>query len=184
MKTSLRLALAPAFLAVTIATTSFAADAGYFDFGKIAGPEKGQMVDITLGKGVLKFASVLAKCKNPEAAQLIGGLSRVRVNVVGLDDTNRRQATERVAAVRQDLVRDGWEQIVAVRGKKQEDVAIFLKQRDGEVIDGLVVTVVDERKQEAVFVNVVGQIRVDQLAVIGEHLDISSLRQGVKVEKS
>jgi hypothetical protein len=176
MKHPLRLVLAPVVLAVAIAAHGFAAESGYFDFGKFTGPEKGEFVDITLGKGVLKLASLVAKCKNAEAAQLISGLSRIRVNVVGLDDTNREATAGRVLSVRQDLVRDGWEQIVAVRGKKQEDVAIYLKQRDGETIDGIVVTVIDERKKEAVFVNIVGQIKAEQLALLGEHLEIPQLK--------
>ena len=180
MKSSLRLALAPAAFAIAIASGSFAAESGYVDFGKLVGPEKGEFVDITLGKGVLKFASFVAKCKNAEAAKLISGLSRIRVNVVGLDDSNRTQTTERMTAIRKDLVRDGWEQIVAVRGKRQEDVAIFVKQRDGESIDGVVVTVMDDRKKEAVFVNVVGHIKAEQLALLGEHLDIAQLRSGSK----
>ena len=176
MNASFRLALAPAAFALFFATHGVAADPGAVDLGKLVGPEKGEMVDITLGRGVLKLASFAAKCKNAEAAQLIAGLSRVRVNVVGLDDSNRVQTTEKINALRQTLTRDGWEQIVAVRGKRQEDVAIFLKQRDGEVIDGVVVTVIDERKKEVVFVNVVGQIKAEQLTKLGEHLDITHLR--------
>jgi hypothetical protein len=182
MNASLRLSLAPAAFALLLASTSFAADPGVVDLGKLVGPEKGEMVDITLGKGVLKLASFAAKCKNAEAAQIISGLSRIRVNVVGLDDSNRTQTTEKINALRQTLTRDGWEQIVAVRGKRQEDVAIFLKQRDGEVIDGVVVTVIDERKKEVVFVNVVGQIKAEHLAMLGEHLDIPHLR-GAKLAK-
>jgi hypothetical protein len=157
---------------------------GYVDFGKLVAPTKGEYVDITLGKGVLKFAGVIAKCKDCEAADLIAGLTSVRVNVVGLDDANRDSTTERITSLRQDLARDGWEQIVTARGKKQEDVAIFVKQRDGEVIEGVVVTVIDEHKKEAVFVNVVGQIKAEKLALIGERFDIPQLRGAGKVEKS
>jgi hypothetical protein len=183
MKNSLRFALAPFALAIVTATSVPAADPGYVDFGKLAGPAQGEFIDVTLGKGVLKLASLVAKSKSTDASQLISGLSSVRVNVVGLDDSNRDQATERVRAIRKDLVRDGWDQIVEVRGKKQEDVAIFLKQHDGD-IDGIVVTVIDERKKEAVLVNVVGHIKAEQLATLGEHLDIPQLHLGAKAEKS
>ena len=184
MKSSFRRLLAPAVLATTLVLPLHGADSGHFDFGKLVGPEKGEFVDITLGRGVLKFASIVAKCKNAEASQLISGLSRIRVNVVGLDDSNRRVTTDRVEAIRKELVSAGWEPIVTVRGKRQEDVAVFVKQRDGETIDGLVVTVIDERKKEAVFVNVVGNIRADQLAALGEQFDIPHLRGTKKVEKS
>src|SRR5262245_49890835 len=118
MKNSLRFVFVPAAVLLAIAGTTLAAESGYVDFGTMIGSEKGQYVDVTLGKGVLKLASLVAKCKNAEAAQLISGLSRIRVNVVGLDEKNRAQATERVGVIRQELTRDGWEQIVAVRGKR------------------------------------------------------------------
>jgi hypothetical protein len=185
MKSSLRLTLGSLLLGSLLFSHAMAkGEAGYVDFGKLVAPIKGEYVDITLGKGLLKIAGVIAKCKDREAAELISGLTSVRVNVVGLDDTNRSNTTERIATLRQELARDGWEQIITARGKKQEDVAIFVKQRDGEVIEGVVVTVIDDRKKEAVFVNVVGQIKADKLAEIGERLDIPHLRHTTKAEKS
>jgi hypothetical protein len=184
MKPSFRLTLSSLILASALVSHALAREPGHVDFGKLVAPIKGEYVDITLGKGMLKFAGIIAKCKDREAAELIAGLTSVRVNVVGLDDSNRRATTDRITTLRQELARDGWEQIVVARGKKQEDVAIFMKQRDGEVIEGIVVTVIDERKKEAVFVNVVGHIKAEKLAVIGEHLDIPQLRKTAKVEKS
>ena len=183
MKHALRLALGSLVLASALVGRALAREPGYVDFGKLVAPAKGEYVDVTLGKGMLKLAGVIAKCKDREAAELISGLTSVRVNVVGLDDSNRSATTDRITALRQELARDGWEQVVVARGKKQDDVAIFMKQRDGEVIEGIVVTVIDERKKEAVYVNVVGHIKADSLAVIGEHLDIPQLRPIEKGEK-
>ena len=183
MKRTLALTAASLVLSTALVTSAFSAEPGFVDFGKLVGPEKGDFVEINLGKGLLKLASVFAKGKNAEAADIISGLSRVRVNVVGLDDTNRTATTERIAAVREELTRQGWEQIVSARGKKQEDVAVFLKQRDGEVIEGIVVTVIDDRKKEAVFVNVVGNIKSEHLGMLGEHLDIPQLRGAGKPAK-
>lgn len=188
MKSLVRVTLLSAALSVTLAVAlsgrAVAAEPGYFDFGKLNGPAKGgQFVEVNVGKGLIKLAGFVVRRENPEAADLISGISRVRVNVVGLDDTNRSVTTERVATVRADLVRDGWEQIVTARGKGDEDVAIYLKQREGEVIEGIVVTVIDGRKKEAVFVNVVGHIKPEHLAAVGEHLNIPHLRTTAKVEK-
>jgi hypothetical protein len=183
MKTSLRPTFASLALAAVLAVPAWAGEAGYVDFGKLKAPARGEFVEVNVGKALLKFAGVVVRCENPEAADLIAGISRVRVNVVGMDDSNRTATTERIAAVRADLARDGWEQIVSAQSEKQEDVAIHVKQRDGEVIEGLVITVIDGRKKEAVFVNVVGRIKAEQLAVVGEHLKIPQLRTRVKVEK-
>jgi hypothetical protein len=173
MTPSLRLVL----VSLTVATISLAraGEPGTVDFGKFTKSDKGDFVDITLGGGVLKFASLFVKHEEPAAADLMKSITRVRVNVVGLDASNRGAILERMTTVRSDLVRDGWDQIVTVQGKKDEDVAIFLKQRDGEVVEGVVVTVMDERKNEAVFINVVGNIRAEQLSDLGGRLHIDRL---------
>lgn len=183
MNRSLCLLLAPCAFAVIAASAVAAPESGQVDFAKLTGPQHGQHVEVTLGKGLLKLASLIAKGHHPEASDLIAGLSRVRVSVVGLDDSNRAATTARLQALREDLGRQGWDQIVMVRGKHEEDVAVFLKQRDGEVIDGIVVTVIDERKNEAVFVNVVGRIRPEQIATLGQHLNLKQLQLAGKTRR-
>ncbi len=173
MTQSLRVAL----VSVAVFTASFAraAEPGYVDFGKFAKSERGECVDITLGGGVLKLASFFVKHEEPAAAEMLRSISKVRVNVISLDNTNRFAATEKMTTMRAELVKQGWDQIVTVQGRKEEDVAIFLKQREGEVIEGVVVTVIDERKNEAVLINVVGNIKAEQLAELGGHLKIDRL---------
>ena len=179
MKRTLRSVLALSAFAAVLTLGVAAPAPGYVDFGKITAAEKGQFVEVNLGSGLLKLVAVIAKVKDREAGELIAGLTHVRVNVVGLDDTNRVATTEKMTALRADLGRQGWEQIVTARGKKQEDVAIFVKHRE-EAIEGVVVTVIDGTKNEAVFVNVVGNIKPEQLAVLGEHLQIEHLKRGTK----
>lgn len=181
MNRSLRIALVS--VAAAVASFARAGEPGAVDFGKLTRAEKGEYVDITLGKGLIKFASLFVKHEEPAAAALMSSISRVRVNVVGLDQTNRASTLERVNSVRNDLARDGWEQIVTVQGKRDEDVAVFLKQRDGEVVEGIVVTVIDERKKEAVFINVVGNIRAEQLGELGGRLNIDRLSRFNKAGK-
>lgn len=181
MHRSLRIA----FVSVAALAVSHlrAAEAGVVDFGKFTKSERGEFVDITLGGGVLKLASFFVKHEEPAAAAMMRSISKVRVNVVGMDDTNRFATTEKMSSVRRELVSQGWEQIVTVQGKRDEDVAIFLKQRDGEIVEGVVVTVIDERKNEAVFINVVGNIRAEQLAELGGHLKIDRLSRLSRAEK-
>jgi hypothetical protein len=183
MKRTLRHHLASLALAIAVASTAGAAEPGHVDFGTLTGPDKGEFVEITLGKGMLKLASLIAKCENDEMAGVIGGLSRVRINVVGLDRSNRQATTEKVMNLRRDLTAQGWEQIVTARGHRSEDVAVFVKQTDGEIIEGVVVTVIDGRKEQAVLVNIVGRIKPEQLAAVGDHLDIEQLRKNRKPER-
>lgn len=156
--------------------------AGYVDFGSFTAG-KGEFVEVNLQSGLLKLASRLTKLKDPEAAKLIGSLERVRVNVIDLDEDNSANVLERVAGIRSTLAQQGWEQIVTVKEQKggAQDVAIFLKHGDGEAIAGLVITVVDGAKQ-AVLVNVVGNIKPEQIETLAQHLQINGL-DGVKMEK-
>lgn len=161
---------------------SAAQPAGYVDFGAFTAG-KGEFVEVNLQSGLLKLASRLTKMSDPAAAELIGSLERVRVNVIGLDEDNSAAVTERVANIRSALARQGWEQIVTVKEQKDgaQDVAIFLKHGEGEAIAGLVITVVDGTKQ-AVLVNVVGNIKPEQIETLAQHLHVEGL-DCVKVGK-
>lgn len=184
MKTSLRPLFAAASFAVASASLAFASSSGAVDFGKLTAPKKGECVEITLGKGMLQFASALAKHHEPEAGKIIAGLSSIRVNVVGLDETNRAEVGEQVKTVRDRLAREGWDKIVNVLGKHEEDVVIHVKQAGESTIEGLVVTVIDARKKQAVLINIIGHIQADQLAAVGEHLHLEHLKRSTRREKS
>lgn len=179
MKNLLRSSLAAATFSLALVSATFAADteSGYFDLGQFTPAEKGQFVEINLSSGLLKFAAKLAAVKEPEAAALIGNLRQVRVNVVGLDDHNRAGTVEQINIIRRKLAAQGWTQVVSVREKAGGDnVDVHVKQNANESIDGIVVTVID-KKGEAVFVNIVGNINADQLGVIAEKFDIDPLRK-------
>ena len=179
MKNLLRSSLAAATFSLALVSATFAADteSGYFDLGQFTPAEKGQFVEINLSSGLLKFVAKLAAVKEPEAAALIGNLRQVRVNVVGLDDHNRAGTVEQINIIRRKLAAQGWTQVVSVREKAGGDnVDVHVKQNANESIDGIVVTVID-KKGEAVFVNIVGNINADQLGVIAEKFDIDPLRK-------
>ena len=182
MKSNARSLFALASLAAGLVTAGLAAEAapGYVDFGNLNASAKGEYVEVNLNGSLLRLVSKFAKSEDPAAAELIGNLKSVRVNVVGLDDSNRASTTERVAVVRKELAEKGWEQIVTVRGKHEENVAVFVKHRGEDTIEGLVVTVIDERKHEAVLVNVVGDIKPEQLGALAKHLHIGQLNLGSK----
>ena len=152
------------------------ADPGYVDIGQLMPAAKGQFVEVNLSSGLLRFAAKIAAHQEPEAAELIANLKRIRVNVVSLDDSNRATTIEKIEGVRRKLESQGWTQMVTVREKEDGDnVDIHVKQRGEDAIDGLVVTVIDH-KGEAVFVNIVGNIGADQIAKIAEKFDIEPLK--------
>lgn len=171
--------LAAATLSLALITSSRASEAevGAIDIGQLMPSAKGQFVEINLSPAMLKFAARIAARQEPEAAELIRNLKSIRVNVIGLDDTNRAATVEQIESVRRKLETQGWTKMVTVREKNDGDnIDVHVKQRGEEAIDGLVVTVID-RKGEAVFVNIVGNINADQIAKIADKFDLEPLRK-------
>lgn len=186
MKNLLRSSLAAATL--SLALTAFAAssenEAGYIDIGQLVPSAKGEFVEVNISSGMLKFAAKIASKQEPEAAALLSSLKRIRVNVVSLDDSNREGTIGQIEAIRRKLESQGWTKMVTVReGDKGDNVDVHVMQRNEDIIDGLVVTVLD-RKGEAVFVNIVGHISADQIATVANSLHIEPLKHvRVKMNK-
>ena len=179
MKNLLRSSIAAAVVSLALTTLVSAADTevGAVDIGQLMPSAKGQFVEINLSPAMLEFAARIAAKREPETAELIRNLKSIRVNVVGMDDSNRAATLEKIESVRRKLEGDGWTKMVTVRDHdKGDNVDVHVKQHGEEAIDGLVVTVIDH-KGEAVFVNVVGNINADQLAQIADKFDIEPLRR-------
>ncbi|HUL52766.1 MAG TPA: DUF4252 domain-containing protein [Opitutaceae bacterium] len=177
------LASAAVSLAAAEPAAPIASDAsGYVDFGQLVPSAEGKFVEINLSPGLLKFAATCVAKQEPQASALLSNLKHVRVNVVELSDRNREQTLERVKAVRQELATQGWTPMVNVREQpKGDDVQIFAKMRGDEAIEGLVVTVIDSN-HEVVLVNIVGDIKAEQIATLADRFDIDSLKH-VKLAK-
>lgn len=186
MKHSLRTSLWLAALAATLCLR--AADGqtgpGYVDFGKFAPPGGGgQFIEVHVKNNLIAMVARLAEKQEPEVAELLKGLEMVRVNVIGLKDSNRAEVKQRVGKIRAALDAQGWERVVTVQ-EANEDVGVYVKTRGSEAFEGVVVTVIDG-DQEAVLVNVVGNIRPEQLSTLGERFDLEPLKKlGVPAKKS
>ena len=169
--------IAAGFVLAAHGLSAKAASAGSVDFGSFAATGAGQVVEVKLEPALIKFAAKVAAVNEPEAAALLRNIEHVRVNVVALDETNTAEATARIAAVRTQLESAGWAPTVSVRDpKKGDDVVVYIKTGADDCIEGIVVTVIED-KQQAVFVNVVGSIRPEQLAELGKRLDIDVLKR-------
>jgi hypothetical protein len=166
------------FAGSVLAFSAHAATAGYVDIGKFQPAEGCQFVEVNLHASMLKFASVFVDKNEPEIADLIRAVKHVRVNVVGYDESTRADTTHRVENIRRELEGQGWTQMVTVKDTgESNDVAVYVKMAADDTIDGIVVTVIDSGKREVVFVNLVGNIKPEQVAMIGKRLNIEPLSQ-------
>lgn len=148
---------------------------GYVDLGSFAPAESGgEFVEINLGPALIRFAAKVAAIDEPEVAELLDKIDSVRVNVIELDDLNRDEMRERADDITAKLANDEWEKVVTVY-EDHEDVNIFAKTAPDGAIQGLTVVVIDG-DHEAVFVNIVGNILPDEIAVVAQGLDIGPLK--------
>ena len=140
---------------------------GYVDFGELNSIFGEPTVQISIGESLLGLVGTLSEEEDPEAAQLFKKLNGVRVNVF---------ETESMADGAVDLVKDisgklsssGWESVVTVNSA-DEQVRVFMKL-NGETVDGITVMALEE--DEAVFVNVIGNINPSELERVMKNFDV------------
>jgi len=149
---------------------------GQVDFGTFTAPQDGgEFVEVNVPSNLISLGAAFLEKQDAEAAKLLHGLKLVQVHVIGMDDSNRADILKRVQKVRKELSGKGWERIVTAQ-QKDQDVGIYLKLTDKEGIQGLAAVVVDG-KEHAVFVNIVGEIKPEQVAMLGEKLHIDPLEK-------
>jgi len=176
MKRSLYRSFTFALVTASLCLTAQAQSPGLVDFGKFTPPGNGgEFVEVQVRSNLLNFAATLVEKEEPEAAKLLRSVQLVRVNVVGLTDENREEMQKRAQKIQQDLEGRGWERNVNVQGKDGEDVGVYTQTQGGTAIAGVAVTVVE--RENVVFVNVVGDIRPEQIAALGEKLNIKPLKK-------
>lgn len=169
-----RAAPAVAFVLLAASSLTAAEPAGAVDFGAIPGPSgDGEQVEVHLPRNLISIATKIVAKQEPEVAKLLESIESVRVRVVSLDEGNRAAVQKRMGEVRADLAKQGWQKVVTAKDGG-DDVAIFMRTKGDEVIEGVAVTVLDG-DSEAVFVNVVGSIRPEQIAEIAEALHVPHL---------
>ncbi len=151
-------------------------DSGQVDFGSFTPSKSGsEFVEVNINCNLMTMAARLTEKSEPELTSLLKGLKRIRVNVIGLKDDNRSEVLTRIKQIQSDLEAKQWERLVSVQEEK-EDVKVYIKTQGSDVVEGLVVLVTSE-DSEAVLINIVGSIRPEQLATVGERFNIDPLKK-------
>ena len=130
---------------------------GFFDFGKIPGVDE-PSIQIDLDPWLLGFVGEATRSNDPATADLLAGLSGIRVRIY---DSMRDAAAVAgfVDDASQALESDGWQRMVYIQDG-DDKVRIYVK-RDGDTLSGMTVMVVDA--SDAVFLNIAGSITPEQL---------------------
>jgi len=155
----------PSVIATLLATSATAHAQGYFDFGAIPGLDAKPSVQIDLNPAMLAFVSAAAKTSDPAAADALAGIEGVRVYVYEEVGDDMQAVLAFVDTVSAKLESDGWHPAVRVQEDGEEQVRIYMKIAEPGTagattsnLTGLTVMVADGSSNEAVFINIAGQI--------------------------
>ncbi len=140
---------------------------GYVDFGDLSSLYGEPKIIINLGGTMLSFVSMMSSSESPETADMISKLKGVRVQIYSTDE-NSDAAKAQFNEVKDNLKTDGWEPIVLIN-EDDEQVLIYMKMENG-LMEGMTVMVVDD--EEAVFINVIGQLNPAELGRVMNSLDV------------
>ncbi len=140
---------------------------GYVDFGELNSMFGEPSVQIAVAGSLLGLVSALTASEDPEAAALLRRLHGVRVSVFE-NPVMSEGTVDYVKTISSRLSKQGWESVVTVNSD-DEQVRIFMKFNNSNV-EGITVMALEQ--DEAVFVNVIGSIKPDELGKVMENFDI------------
>ena len=184
MKCLMPATLGTAVLSLALTVNADTLPPGQVDFGSFSPSSTGgEFVEVNVTSSLISLAARFIEKDEPEVAKLLKGLQLVHVNVIGVNEENRSELESKAQKIRKNLDKNGWERIVMAQQQNQ-NVGVYLKTENKDTVQGLVVTVMEGNKQ-AVFINVVGDIKPEQLSLLGERLHIEPLKHiGVPSEKA
>jgi hypothetical protein len=150
---------------------------GYVDFETldIFGDQEAK-IEVYLKDDMLKLISKFTEDEDEELFSMLSKLRLVRVHVFDVDYDLAEKYADRSSKTVKELDKKGWERIVRVT-EDEEMVYVYLKpSQKYEFLEGIVVIVIDD--EEAVFVNIVGEIHPNDVNNLGEYLGIEELERG------
>jgi len=149
---------------------------GYVDIEALADIQsEDTLTQVNLKTPLLKLAAQILKNEEPELAQMVEDLELVSVYVLEMNEGNKDRLMKNHDAVSAYLDKEHWDSLVTVQSD-EEHVGIYtLMSDDGAEIKGLVVNVMDG--DEAVVINIVGKIDMEQIAALGSELNIPELTE-------
>lgn len=172
---NLIVAIGALFLLMTLASLAIgqeASESGGIDFGSFTPSEQGTFVEIKVNKSLISMAARITQDSEPELSEILGGLNSIRVNVMEYGESEASEIQKRMGSIRSQLDERQWERVVTVKDD-EADVVIYARVKAEEALEGLVVTVIESGN--AVLVHVDGRIRPEELARVGERLNLPPL---------
>jgi hypothetical protein len=148
---------------------------GFVDFAALnVFGDEGPEVEVFLDRGLIAMVGSMSKRKDPAFAEMLNKLLQIRVQTFAIPNDKLSAIEAKTEEMARKLEGKGWQTLVRVNDKKdRSQTYVYIKPRGG-VFDGLVVMNVDP-KDDASFVNIVGEIDPEKLGELGSKFDINEL---------
>lgn len=147
---------------------------GYVDLSDISailGVEPA--IQVSLQTPLLNIISRVVEHQDRDAADILARIEWVNVNVFLDGQFDRDSLAGYMAEISDELEANYWERIVRVREEDAYVDVYFQLSEDSSRIYGITVLAAEE--SEAVLVNIVGDLSVDDINALGGHFDIDEL---------
>lgn len=147
---------------------------GYIDFDRLDAlfPTLPR-VEVNVKGSLLRLAVEASRHEDAQLAEVLSRLRAVQVRMYELPADDAGTLERHVGDITRGLTRGGWDTVVRVRGDDQ-NIDVHLREA-GDLISGLMVSVIDNSSKEATFVNIVGNIDPAEIALIGRRFNIQPL---------
>ena len=144
---------------------------GYVDFNGLTGiTESDTSVEIYLSKPLLKLLAAV-NSDDQELKELLEKLVMIRVEIFEVNDQESGTFDKFIGDVSKKILKQKWDRLIKAR-EKDEHVEIFVHM-DDDAINGLLIMALE--KEEAVFVNIIGELDLEMMGKLGASFDIPAL---------
>ena len=148
---------------------------GYVNFDEIEIPGNAEKtVEVYVKGPLLKLLAKATEDDDPGLADVMSKLLMVRINTFSIDRDLADRLKPKINKIENQLKDQQWEKPVRVKNR-HDLVNIFTKMDNQERIVGVVVMAIED-EDEAVFVNIVGEMDWRSLRKIGRKFDIDELK--------
>jgi hypothetical protein len=130
-----------------------------------------KMAEISLGPGLIKIAQKSSDNGDKKLTQTLSNLYCIQVKTFELEDEDAEGVIRAMKQIAAKLNKDEWERLVTVKDD-DEFVIVSVKQK-GDRVQGLLVMVA-EPGDEAVFANIVGDFKLEDLGDLDDILELET----------
>lgn len=133
------------------------------------------VVEVNVEGALMRMVEVASRQEDPELGDLLARLYGVYVLGYALEEINMEHFDRLATAMGDELADEGW--TVVMRNRDVIENTHFYVRLVGDGVAGMVVMSVEAGSDQAVFVNIVGDIDPEQIGRIGQKFQIKGMRE-------